>query len=54
MFNGQPLPNIYLEMDNGSVMMRRASNFADFASVNYLTDALPGRNNEGGSANAGL
>jgi len=54
MFNGQPLPNIYLEMDDGSVMMRRASNFTDFASINYLTDVFPSRDNEGGSVNASL
>ena len=54
MFNGQPLPNIYLEMDDGSVMMRRASNFTDFASINYLTDVLPSRNNKGGSVNESL
>ena len=36
MFNGQPLPNIYLEMGDGSVMMRRASSFTDFASINHL------------------
>jgi carboxynorspermidine decarboxylase len=54
MFNGQPLPNIYLEMGDGSVMMRRASSFADFANINYLTDVLPSRDNEGGSVNASL
>ena len=52
MFNGQPLPNIYLEMGDGSVMMRRASSFTDFASINYLTDILPSRDNEEGSVNA--
>jgi carboxynorspermidine decarboxylase len=35
MFNGQPLPNIYLEMGDGSVMLRRASSFADFAGINH-------------------
>jgi carboxynorspermidine decarboxylase len=37
MFNGQPLPNIYLEMDDGSVMLRRASGFKDFANINHMT-----------------
>jgi hypothetical protein len=41
MFNGQPLPNIYLEMGDGSVMLRRASNFTDFAGINHLTGILP-------------
>jgi carboxynorspermidine decarboxylase len=46
MFNGQPLPNIYLEMSDGSVMLRRASSFADFAGINYLSGILPSRNEE--------
>ena len=52
MFNGQPLPNIYLEMGDGSLMMRRASSFTDFASINYLAGILPSRDNEGGLVNA--
>ena len=35
-------------------MMRRASNFTDFASINYLTDVLPSRDTEGGSVNASI
>jgi carboxynorspermidine decarboxylase len=54
MFNGQPLPNIYLEMGDGSLMMRRASSFTDFASINYLAGILPSRDNEGGLVNANL
>jgi carboxynorspermidine decarboxylase len=54
MFNGQPLPNIYLEMGDGSVMLRRASSFRDFASINHLTGILPSRDNEKGSVNATL
>ena len=54
MFNGQPLPNIYLEMGDGSVMLRRASSFRDFASINHLTGILPSRDNEKGSVNASL
>ena len=54
MFNGQPLPNIYLEMGDGSVMLRRASSFTDFASINHLTGILPSRNNEEASVNATL
>jgi carboxynorspermidine decarboxylase len=54
MFNGQPLPNIYLEKDDGSVMMRRASSFTDFARINHLTGILPSRENEAGSVNATL
>ena len=54
MFNGQPLPNIYLEMGDGSVMLRRASSFRKSASINHLTDILPSRDNEKGSVNATL
>jgi carboxynorspermidine decarboxylase len=54
MFNGQPLPNIYLEMGDGSIMMRRGSSFADFAGINHLTGILPCRDNKGGSLNATL
>jgi carboxynorspermidine decarboxylase len=54
MFNGQPLPNIYLEMGDGSIMMRRGSSFADFANINHLTGILPSRDNKGGLVNATL
>ena len=54
MFNGQPLPNIYLEVGDGSVMLRRASSFRDFAGINHLTGILPSRDNEEGSVNATL
>jgi carboxynorspermidine decarboxylase len=54
MFNGQPLPNIYLEMGDGSVMLRRASSFRDFASINHLTGILPSRDNEKALVNATL
>ena len=36
MFNGQPLPNIYLERGDGTVVLRRASNFKDFAGINHM------------------
>ena len=52
MFNGQPLPNIYLEMGDGSVMLRRASSFTDFAGINHLTGILPSRDNEEELVNA--
>jgi carboxynorspermidine decarboxylase len=35
MFNGQPLPNIYLDRGNGTVVLRRASSFEDFA-INHM------------------
>jgi hypothetical protein len=60
MFNGQPLPNIYLERSDGSVVLRRASTFADFASINHVSDdnsvgaILPGRDNKEGLADATL
>ncbi len=60
MFNGQPLPNIYLERSDGSVVLRRASTFADFASINHVADdnsiaaILPGRDNKEGLADATL
>jgi carboxynorspermidine decarboxylase len=54
MFNGQPLPNIYVETGEGSLMLRRASSFADFANINYLTGLLTSRNNEEASVNATL
>ena len=38
MFNGQPLPNIYLERGDGSVVLRRASSFSDFAALNLMAD----------------
>jgi carboxynorspermidine decarboxylase len=54
MFNGQPLPNVYLEQDDGSVLLRRASSFTDFASINQLIDISPSRNNEKASIHATL
>ena len=54
MFNGQPLPNIYLEMDDGSIIMCRGSSFADFAGINHLTGILPSRDNKGELVNATL
>jgi len=54
MFNGQPLPNIYLEMGDGSVLLRRASSFTDFAGINHLIGILPSRHNEEASVNATL
>ena len=54
MFNGQPLPNIYVEMSNGSIMLRRASSFKDFASINYLVGILPSPDNEEAAVNATL
>jgi carboxynorspermidine decarboxylase len=54
MFNGQPLPNIYLEMGDGSIIMRRGSSFADFAGINHLTGILPSRDNKGELVNATL
>jgi carboxynorspermidine decarboxylase len=54
MFNGQPLPNIYVETGEGCLMLRRASSFADFANINYLTGILTSRNNEEASVNATL
>jgi len=38
MFNGQPLPNIYLERGDGSVVLRRASSFTDFTWINHMAD----------------
>ena len=38
MFNGQPLPNIYLERGDGTVVLRRASSFEDFAALNLMAD----------------
>jgi carboxynorspermidine decarboxylase len=54
MFNGQPLPNVYLELDDGSFLLRRASSFTDFASFNHLTGISPSRNNEEASIHAAL
>jgi carboxynorspermidine decarboxylase len=54
MFNGQPLPNIYVETGEDCLMLRRASSFADFANINYLTGILTSRNNEEASVNATL
>jgi carboxynorspermidine decarboxylase len=54
MFNGQPLPNIYLEMGDGSIIMRRGSSFADFAGINHLTGILRSRDNKGELVNATL
>jgi carboxynorspermidine decarboxylase len=60
MFNGQPLPNIYLERGDGTVVLRRASSFKDFAGINQMDgddsidDISPNSDNEKGLANATL
>jgi carboxynorspermidine decarboxylase len=60
MFNGQPLPNIYLERDDGTVVLRRASSFTDFTGINCVADegsiaaVLPRRDIEEGLVNANL
>ena len=60
MFNGQPLPNIYLEMGDGSVVLRRASSFKDFADINHLDGdgsiarISPGSDHEEGLVDATL
>ena len=60
MFNGQPLPNIYLERSDGTVVLRRASSFRDFADLNHMArdgsigDSSPSRDNEEGSVHAAL
>ena len=60
MFNGQPLPNIYLEMGDGTVVLRRASSFEDFAGINHMdgdgsiNDISPRSDNEEGSVDATL
>ncbi len=60
MFNGQPLPNIYLERGDGTVVLRRASSFRDFADLNQVAgdgsigEVAPRRDNEEGSVHAAL
>jgi carboxynorspermidine decarboxylase len=60
MFNGQPLPNIYLEMGDGSVVLRRAASFKDFTGINHMDDdgsiarIWPSSNNEEGLVDATL
>jgi hypothetical protein len=60
MFNGQPLPNIYLERGDGTVVLRRAASFKDFAGINHFADdgsigdSLPSRDNQEGLADATL
>ena len=60
MFNGQPLPNIYLERGDGTVVLRRAASFKDFAGINHVPDdgstdlILPNRENGEGPVNAAL
>jgi hypothetical protein len=60
MFNGQPLPNIYLEMGDGSLVLRRASSFRDFAGINHLDGdgsiarISPSRDHEEGLVDATL
>ena len=58
MFNGQPLPNIYLERGDGTVVLRRASSFKDFAGINHMDgdgsidDISPSSDNEEGLVDA--
>ena len=60
MFNGQPLPNIYLERGDGTVVLRRASSFKDFAGINQtdgdgsIDDISPSSDNEEGLVDATL
>ncbi len=60
MFNGQPLPNIYLERGDGTVVLRRASSFKDFAGINHMDgdgsidDISPSSDNEEGLVDATL
>ena len=60
MFNGQPLPNIYLERGDGTVVLRRASSFKDFAGINHMHgdgligDISPSSDNEEGLVDATL
>ena len=60
MFKGQPLPNIYLERGDGTVVLRRASSFKDFAGINHMHgdgligDISPSSDNEEGSVDATL
>jgi carboxynorspermidine decarboxylase len=37
MFNGQPLPNIYIERGDGTFVLRRAASFKDFAGINQIS-----------------
>ena len=58
MFNGQPLPNIYLERGDGTVVLRRAASFRDFADLNHMAgdgsigDISPSSDNEEGLVDA--
>jgi hypothetical protein len=60
MFNGQPLPNIYLERGDGTVVLRRASSFKDFAGINHMHgdgpigDISPSSDNDEGLVDATL
>ena len=60
MFNGQPLPNIYLERGDGTVVLRRASSFRDFAGINHMDgdgsigDISPSSDSEEGLVDATL
>ena len=38
MFNGQPLPNIYLERGDGSPCAAPGSSFSDFTGLNHMAD----------------